>query len=143
MRISTRTRYGLRLMLSLARSFNMGNVFLKDIAKEENISEKYLSLIIIPLRSAALVRSMRGARGGYSLTRKPSKIYVSDIVEVLEGDLDLVECVKDESSCERSPHCDSFHVWESLSIVIKNYLSSVTLEDLLNQNLKDAINYII
>jgi Rrf2 family transcriptional regulator, cysteine metabolism repressor len=143
MRVSTRTRYGLRLMLYLARSFNKGNVFLKDIAKEENISEKYLSLIIIPLRSAALVRSVRGARGGYSLTRNPSKIYISDIVEVLEGDLDLVECVKDESSCERSPHCDSFHVWESLSIVMKNYLSSVTLEDLLCKNTKGTINYII
>jgi Rrf2 family transcriptional regulator, cysteine metabolism repressor len=143
MRISTRTRYGLRLMLYLARSFHTGNVFLKDIAKEEDISEKYLSLIIIPLRSAALVKSVRGARGGYSLTREPSKIYVSDIMEVLEGDLDLVECVRDETSCQRSSHCDSIHVWENLSNVMKNYLSSITLEDLIHQNEHNTINYII
>ena len=143
MRISTRTRYGLRLMIYLARSFNGGNVFLKDIAKEEEISEKYLSLIIIPLRSAQLVRSVRGARGGYSLTREPSSITISDIFEVLEGDLDLIECVRDETSCERSLICDSFHLWESLSNVMKKYLDSVTLEDLLNKNLKNTINYTI
>jgi Rrf2 family protein len=143
MRISTRTRYGLRLMVNLAKSYNKGNVFLKDIAREEGISEKYLSLIIIPLRGSQLVRSVRGARGGYSLARDPSRIRVSEIIEILEGDLDLVECVKDADSCERSSDCDSYHLWEELSGVIKKHLDSITLEDLLHRESKEAINYMI
>ena len=94
MKITTRSRYGVRLMLELARNFDKGQVLLKDIARNEEISEKYLSLIIIPLRTAGLVQSTRGAHGGYSLTRPPEEITLKDIVQVLEGGISLVDCVE-------------------------------------------------
>ncbi|MFA5284396.1 MAG: Rrf2 family transcriptional regulator, partial [Smithellaceae bacterium] len=97
MKLSTRTRYGVRLMTVLAQNYGKGPVFLKDIAKGENISEKYLSLIIIPLRGVGLINSVRGAHGGYNLSKEPSQITLKEIVDVLEGDCSLVDCVKNPS----------------------------------------------
>src|SRR4030042_540461 len=94
MKLSTRTRYGVRLMVALALNYGKDPVFLKDIAKGENISEKYLSLIIIPLRGVNLVNSVRGAHGGYNLSKEPSQITLKEIVDVLEGECSLVDCVK-------------------------------------------------
>ena len=98
MKLSTRARYGVRLMLALARSYGQGSVYLKDVAKGEEISEKYLSQIIIPLRSAGLVNSTRGAHGGYMLSKPPAEITLKQIVDPLEGDC-LVDCVKNPSAC--------------------------------------------
>ncbi len=130
MKLSTRTRYGVRLMLELARNKGNGQIFLKDIAREEEISEKYLSLIIIPLKSAGLVNSMRGAHGGYNLAKEPSDITLKEIVDVLEGDTCLVDCVKNSSTCTRSETCASRDLWTIVSDNISRTLGSVTLEDL-------------
>jgi Rrf2 family protein len=134
MKLSTRTRYGVRLMLELAIKSNKGQIFLKDIAREEAISEKYLSLIIIPLRGAGLVSSTRGAHGGYTLAKPPSEITIKDIVDVLEGDTCLVDCIKNPSACQRSSRCASRDLWIKLSDRISQTLGSITLEDLVRMS---------
>ena len=134
MKLSTRTRYGVRLMVVLAQNYGKGPVFLKDIAKGENISEKYLSLIIIPLRGVNLVNSVRGAHGGYKLSKEPSQITLKEIVDVLEGDCSLVECVKNPSTCERSPICAIHDVWALIGEKISETLRSVTLDQLVKMN---------
>jgi len=130
MKLSTRTRYGVRLMLDLAVNRDRGQIFLKDIAREEDISEKYLSLIIIPLKGAGLVNSTRGARGGYSLARDPAKITLKEIVDALEGETCLVDCVRNSSSCPRSGRCASRDLWTIVGQSISLALGSMTLEDL-------------
>ncbi len=134
MKLSTRTRYGVRLMLELALNRDKGQMFLGDIAKQEEISEKYLSLIIIPLKSAGLVNSMRGAHGGYTLAKDPSRITLKEIVDVLEGDTCLVDCVKNSSTCSRAHGCASRDLWSILSSRISETLVSMTLEDLVRMN---------
>jgi Rrf2 family protein len=134
MKLSTRTRYGVRLMLDLAMNRSKGQIFLKDIAREEEISEKYLSLIIIPLKGAGLVNSMRGARGGYTLARDPSQITLKEIVDVLEGETCLVDCVKNSASCSRAEHCASRDLWTAVSRSISETLGSMTLEDLVKMS---------
>ncbi len=130
MKLSTRSRYGVRLLLELALNNAKGQVFLKDIAREEEISEKYLSLIIIPLKAAGLVSSMRGAHGGYVLAKPPSKITLKEVVNILEGDTCLVDCVKDPSKCSRSGTCASRDLWSIISDKVSETLGSFTLEDL-------------
>ncbi|MBM4271651.1 MAG: Rrf2 family transcriptional regulator [Deltaproteobacteria bacterium] len=134
MKLSTRARYGVRLMLALALNYGKGPVFLKDIAKGENISEKYLSLIIIPLRGIGLVNSSRGAYGGYSLARDPSQITLKEVVDVLEGDSCLVDCVKDPSACPRVPICVTRDVWAIIGGRISETLTSITLDTLVKMN---------
>ena len=132
MKISTRARYGVRLMVELAARNGQGPVYLKDIARAEEISEKYLSLIIMPLRSAGLVRSSRGARGGYSLARDPSRITLREIMTVLEGDTCLVDCVKNPSVCRRVATCVSRDLWSLLNGKISEVLNATTLDTLLD-----------
>jgi Rrf2 family protein len=129
--ISTRSRYGIRLMINLAANYNKGHIFLKDIAREEEISEKYLSQIVIPLRRSGLISASRGVHGGYALAKSPQAIEAREIVELLEGDLALIECERDPKACERFLSCASRSLWEGLSRKITEYLSSVTLGDLL------------
>ncbi len=143
MKLSTRTRYGVRLMVALAQNYGKAPVFLKDIAKGENISEKYLSLIIIPLRGVNLVNSVRGAHGGYNLSKEPSQITLKEIVDVLEGECSLVECVKNPSSCERSPICATHDVWTMIGEKISETLSSITLDKLAKMNQQKAGNTIM
>lgn len=143
MKLSTRTRYGVRLMVALAIQYGKGPVFLKDIAKGEDISEKYLSLIIIPLRSVGLVNSIRGAHGGYNLSREPSQITLKEIVDVLEGNCSLVDCVKNPSSCSRVPICASHDIWAAIGEKISETLSAITLETLVKMNQEKAENIIM
>lgn len=138
MKLSTRARYGVRLMIVLAVNYDKGLVFLKDVAKAENISEKYLSLIIIPLRRIGLVNSIRGAHGGYSLAKDPSQITMKEIVDLLEGDCSLVDCVKNPSTCPRVPICASHDVWEIIGGKISETLNSITLDKLVKMNQEKA-----
>lgn len=147
MKISTRSRYGLRLMVYLGLHYEKGSVFLKDIARKEGISEKYLGQIIIALKNSGLVNSIRGAHGGYILSRKPETINLKDIVEILEGGLDLVECVADKKYCKKSHNCVTQEIWHNLSAVMKNELVKVSLADLVvksnQQNLRSGEMYSI
>lgn len=125
-------------MVALALNYEKGPVFLKDIAKGENISEKYLSLIIIPLRGVGLVSSIRGAHGGYSLAKDPSQITMKEIVDVLEGDCSLVNCVNDPSACPRVPICASHDIWAIIGGKISETLNSITLDMLVKMNREKA-----
>jgi len=138
MKLSTRARYGVRLMIALALNYGKGLVFLKDIAKRESISEKYLSQIIIPLRGVGLVNSSRGAYGGYSLAKEPSQITLKEIMDVLEGDCSLVDCVKDPSKCPRVPICVTHDIWEMIGEKISETLNSITLDVLVKMNQEKA-----
>jgi Rrf2 family protein len=138
MRLSTRSRYGVRLMLALALNYGQGSVYLKDIAKSEEISEKYLGQIIIPLRSAGLVISSRGAHGGYSLAREPSRINLKEIVDVLEGGTCLVDCVKNPDACSRVSTCVSRDIWSILGGKISETLNTITLDILVRMNREKA-----
>jgi Rrf2 family protein len=130
MKISTRSRYGLRMMLELALNYGNRLTFLGEIAKREGISEKYLGQLVILLKSAGLINAKRGARGGYTLARKPSEITLEETIRVLEGDLNLVDCVKDSSFCKRSSICATRVIWSELVDKISSYLDSLTLQDL-------------
>jgi Rrf2 family cysteine metabolism transcriptional repressor len=136
MKLSTRVRYGVRLMAALAERSGQGPVFLKDIALEQGISEKYLSLIVIPLRSTGLVISARGANGGYSLARDPRTITLKEVVGVLEGETCLVDCVRDPSTCNRTSLCSSRDVWRRIGDKISEALSEVTLAQLADESIE-------
>jgi len=138
MKLSTRARYGVRVMVELALNYGKGSVILKDISKRQNISEKYLSLIIIPLRGVGLVNSIRGAYGGYSLAKDPSQITMKEIVDVLEGDCSLVNCVNDPSACPRVPICASHDIWAIIGGKISETLNSITLDMLVKMNREKA-----
>jgi len=134
MKLSTRARYGVRLMLALAVNYGKGPVYLKDIARGEEISEKYLSLTIIPLRTAGLVNSTRGAYGGYQLARDPAQVNLKDILDILEGETCLVDCVRDPSRCPRVPTCVTREIWCLLGGRISEVLGSISLLDLVRMN---------
>ena len=131
MKLSTRARYGMRMMLTLAVNYDRGTMYLKDIAEAEDISEKYLSLLVIPLRQAGLIRSIRGAYGGYTLAKAPSQIKLGEIVEVLEG-RGIVDCLTDPSACPRFAGCKSRDIWAFLDEKISEALHSITLEQWLS-----------
>ena len=140
MKLSTRARYGVRMMADLADHFGKNPVFLKDIAKREDISEKYLSIIVIPLRSSGLIQSTRGAHGGYTLALPPEKITVRDIFDALEGKICLVDCVNNPKDCSRVGICPTRDIWSVLGEKIRETLNSVTLADLVKTRREKADN---
>ena len=115
-------------------------MLLKDIARNEELSEKYLSQLVMPLKASGLINSVRGAQGGYLLARPPEQITVKDIVEVLEGDLAPSDCSKDNSLCSRSSYCITRDVWEKLEKSISKTLKSITLNDLVSKFKKERRN---
>ncbi|MCX5852469.1 MAG: Rrf2 family transcriptional regulator [Deltaproteobacteria bacterium] len=133
MKLTTRSRYGVRIMVALADSNGMGPVFLKDIAKQEDLSEKYLSLIVIPLRRAGLIQSTRGAYGGYILARDAKDITVGEIVDVLEGGTCVSDCVENPSKCSRASTCAVRDIWSDLGDSIKSTLDRITLASLVKK----------
>jgi len=132
MKISTRGRYGTRMMLDLAAHHDQGPTPLREIANRQDLSVKYLEQLIIPLKAAGYIRSVRGARGGYTLARKPDKISVGQIIKVLEGGLSLVDCVEDPKLCEREKNCPTRDIWLRMSERLMEELSSLTLRDVLD-----------
>jgi len=130
MKLSTRARYGVRFMTALAGEYGDNALLLKDIAASEGISGKYLSLIVIPLRAAGLINSLRGAHGGYLLAKDPQEITLFDVVEALEGETCLVRCVKQPAVCDRAAFCPTRDVWKILGDNICNTLKSVTIYEL-------------
>jgi Rrf2 family protein len=132
-KISTKGRYGSRLMLNLARHHNNGNrpVILHDVAKEEDISIRYLEQIIIQLKIKKLVKNVRGAGGGYILAKAPSKIKLNEIVEALEGPICLVDCVDDGDYCNRVQTCPTHQIWKQASNILRDYFEKMTVQDLI------------
>lgn len=130
MRLSTKGRYGARLMLELALYYGKGPVLLKDIAKREEISEGYLEHLLPPLKAAGLVNSSRGAHGGYTLAKTPSEITLREVVQALEGPLSPAECVHTPNVCQRVRSCVTRDIWKKLGEKISQTLESVTLKDM-------------
>lgn len=133
MKLSTKIRYGARAMLELASRYGEGPVDLKEIAKKEGISIKYLEQVIIPLRTGGLVKSMRGAKGGYTLARPPSEVSLKDVFEILEGPLNLVDCLEDPKACPKSSFCVTRDIWQEVSEAISGIFHSVSFEDMVNR----------
>ena len=144
MRISTKGRYALRLMLDLA-IYNTGEpVSLKDIAARQGISEKYMEQIISILNKAGYVRSIRGAQGGYLLRKDPKEYTVGDILRLTEGSLAPVACVDEGAEeCEREKDCVTIRVWSMLNDAINNVVDNLTLEDLIAWEAEKADQYVI
>jgi Rrf2 family cysteine metabolism transcriptional repressor len=133
-------------MIELGSNYGQDPVYMKDIARAQEISEKYLSQILITLKSAGLVDGFRGVHGGYILTRPPSEISIREIVHVLEGGLSLIECVQIQGSCHRQTDCVSQEVWRKLGEAISQTLGAITLDDLVKKKIekqKKEIQYYI
>ena len=141
MKISTRIRYGTRALLQLASRYGEGPIELKDIAKNESISLKYLEQLIVPLRTSGLVKSVRGSKGGYALAKSPSQIRLRDLVEALEGPVNLVDCLRNPEECLRAPSCVSREIWGQISEAITGIFQSITLEDMVKRKReKEGVN---
>lgn len=133
MKISTKGRYALRLMLDIALTGGEAPVSLRDVAQRQDISDKYLEQIITPLGRAGLVRSVRGAGGGYLLTRRPEEYTVGEILRVLEGSLAPVSCAEDKGCCGRAEQCVTQEVWEEIAAAVSGVVDHITLADLVKR----------
>lgn len=145
MKISTKGRYALRMMLDLAIHGNSGYVALKDIAKRQGISKKYLEQIVPLLNSADFLQTNRGYQGGYMLSKSPDCYTVGDILRTTEGGIAPVACLEQEPNrCERSGECITLDMWKGLYKVMTDYLDGITLQDLIDrQNESGFDNYSI
>ena len=134
MRISTKGRYALRIMLDLAQNDDQGPVALREISERQNITPKYMESIMSMLLHDKLVQSLRGKAGGYQLTRKPEEYPIYEILSCAEGGLAPVHCLAmEENECPIRRTCLTIPVWEGLHQVIKDYLSGITLKTLIEQ----------
>jgi Rrf2 family cysteine metabolism transcriptional repressor len=129
MKLSTRTRYAVRAMIELARHNLTRPLQLKIIAERQEISVKYLEQLMAVLKSAGLIKSVRGSKGGYVLARAPNQIALSDILHCVEGPISTVECVEDSTSCARAADCAAREVWKRVEQAIEQVLQSITLQD--------------
>lgn len=144
MKISTKGRYALRLMLDLATHGTGSPVSIKDIAKRQEISEKYLEQIISLLNKAGYVKSVRGAQGGYVLRKEPKDYTVGMILRTTEGSLAPVECVENDScDCERMSGCVTLLIWQKINDAVNDVVDHITLEDLLDWQREKANEYVI
>lgn len=146
MKLSTKGRYGVRLMLDIALHCAEGPVCLRDISKRQGITEKYLWHLINPLKSAGLIESVRGAHGGYLLAKPLSEISIREIVRSLEGPLTLVDCVEKPSSCKKAQTCVARDLWKDIAGKISQTLEAVTLKDIVESHktkTDTAVNYSI
>lgn len=145
MKISTKGRYGLRTLMDVAVHQMDGPVNLHDIAERQGISSKYLWQIVNLLKTAGLVRGMRGPKGGYVLLRAPEAITLLDVIQILEGPISLVECVDDPTYCDRTRNCVAHSVWSEVSQAVRDALARVTLAEILRRHVSsgDAGQYVI
>ncbi len=134
-KISTRGRYGVKALFELSRRYGEGLISLKEIAESQDLSRRYLEQLITPLREADLVESVRGARGGYKLTRRPGQISVGDVLRILEGPLAPVDCAsqaeQEGEPCERMAHCSTRDIWIKVRESIEDVVDHISFADLL------------
>ena len=131
-RISTKGRYGTRFMLELAVHYGNGPLLLKDIARRQEISEGYLQHIVDALKGAGLVLSSRVGHGGYTLAKSPDRISLHDILGILEGSINLVECIDNTEVCDRSTSCIVRDVWKDVSETLSHSLERITLQQMVS-----------
>ncbi len=130
MKISTKGRYALRVMVDLAINDNGNFISLKDIATRQEISNKYLEQIIALLTKAGFLETARGNNGGYKLAKAPNEYIIGDILRATEGDLTPIFCLTGENICSKQKNCKTYSFWKGLDDTINNYINSKTLQDL-------------
>ena len=133
MKLSTRSRYGTRMMLDLAQHYDEGPVQIRNVSKRENISVKYLEQLIIPLKKANFIKSVRGPKGGHMLAKPPEAITVGEIVRVLEGGINLSSCIENPEVCDRTSDCLTRDLWEETTKAMYEKLNSATLSKMINE----------
>ena len=133
MKLSTRTRYGIRAILEIAVNYGNGPLQTRIIAQRQNISVKYLEQLMAILKSAGFVRSTRGAKGGYNLAKPPDQIKLSEVFSSLEGPVVTVECLEDESYCANAADCIARQLWAQVQKAEDDVLESITLQDLVDR----------
>ncbi len=134
MKISTKGRYALRMILDMAQNQKTGPVALKDISDRQNVSKKYLEQIALVLSQAGVLQGTRGHQGGYRMVAEPEKLTVYDVLEITEGSMHPVACLDHApNDCERCNGCETLYIWEGLDQVIRDYLSSMTIQDVLDR----------
>ena len=131
MKISTKGRYGLRILMDLALHQSDKPRLIRDIAKSQQISEKYISRLVISLRKSGMIRSVRGVNGGFHIAKKPEDITLLDVIEVMEGPLSIVDCVSTPKRCKLSENCAPREVWCKLNDDIRGLMRGTTLADIL------------
>ena len=135
MKVSTKGRYALRMLLDLAEHREQGFIPLKDIAERQDISKQYLEQIVSIISSSGALRANRGKQGGYMLAKEPSAYTVGQILRLTEGKLVPIACLEDDvNQCERAEKCKTLSMWKGLNKVIADYLDGITLQDLLDKN---------
>ena len=134
MKLSTRSRYGTRILVDLARHNNQGPVQISEISRRQDISVKYLEQLIRPLKQAKLVQSVRGPKGGHLLAKKPEEISLGQIVRLYEGQTDLVECISNPEKCDMADDCRVRLAWKDATRVLYEKLDSTTIADLIAVN---------
>ncbi len=134
MKLSTRGSYGTRAMLELALHADEGPMQLKEIARNQAVSERYLEQLVIALKVAGLVKSTRGAKGGFVLARHPSEIKLSDVVQVLEGSLAPMACIDEPGVCDRALNCVTRDLWTEMKVAMVGVLENTTLQDLVQRH---------
>lgn len=146
MKISTKGRYALRLLVDLAEHRDDGFVALRDIAERQGVSKKYLEQIVPPLNRQNILQTNRGYQGGYRLAVPPEKCTVGEVLRITEGSLSPIACLDDAGGlvCDRAEDCTTLYVWQGLKKVIDEYLDSITLQDILdNKRAGNADDYVI
>lgn len=134
MKISTKGRYALRLLLDIAQQGQGAVVSLKEISSRQDISVKYLEQIVLKLNKADFLKSIRGVQGGYMLTRPPKEYRVGDVLRAVEGSLAPITCLQSEiNQCERCDQCVTLWFWEGMDRVISDYVDQYTLQDFLDR----------
>ena len=144
MKLTTKTRYSLRILLQLASNYNGKPVKGKDIATIQNITEPYLEQIMMSLKSAGLVKTVRGCYGGYELNLNPDRISVLDIIEAFEGKIELADCLENRCNCNSISKCSASEVWKQLANSFKNEAKIYTLQYILdNTKTSNILEYVI
>jgi Rrf2 family protein len=141
MKISTRTRYGMRAILELALAYKTHPLQIRVIAEKQNISNKYLEQLVGIMRTAGLVRSIRGPHGGYVLARDPEEVKLSEIFRILEGPVLTVECVENKEACPYYADCVTRQLWIQVNEAMLSVLENKTLQDLVEMAEKEKLNY--
>ena len=146
MRISTKGRYALRMLVDLAEHRDNGFTALKDIAKRQNVSKKYLEQIVPVFNKSDILQTNRGFQGGYRLAVSPDKCTVGEVIRLTEGTLSPLACIDDDDEvrCDRSNDCATLYVWQGLKKVVTDYLDSITLQEIIDKKHESFVNdYVI
>lgn len=143
MKITTKCRYGIRAVVEIGSNYSERPTTRREISKNQDLDDSYLENILLDLKSSGIVRSIRGVKGGFELNKPPESITLLDIVESLQGEIVPSKCVTDPSSCDRSETCVTRPVWIKMQQAQKEVLSTVTIQDLLNNEMKNCYKEIL